>query len=63
VARSSAGVVTGRSLAGGGRLGLGARLVVRGRQPAGERTVITDGTYSIDSFETAPVSGSAITTR
>src|SRR5438094_290455 len=58
----SAGVVTWSigSLAAGGSGSV--QLVVRVASPLAKRTVITDGTYSIDSVETAPVSGAAITT-
>src|SRR5438034_1345839 len=58
----SAGVVTWSI----GALAAGAsgsvQLVVRVNSPLANGTVITDGTYSIDSTETAPVNGSAITT-
>src|SRR5437867_2299240 len=58
----SAGIVTWSigSLAAGGSGSV--QLVVRVASPLANGTVITDGTYSIDSTETAPVSGSAITT-
>src|SRR5206468_3700738 len=58
----SAGVVTWSigSLAAGGSGAV--QLVVRVASPLANGTVITDGTYSIDSVETAPVSGTAITT-
>src|SRR5437867_4151325 len=38
------------------------RVVVGVASPLANGTVITDGTYSIDSTETTPVAGSAITT-
>src|SRR5438034_919799 len=38
------------------------QLVVRVNSPLANGTVITDGTYSIDSTETSPVAGGAITT-
>src|SRR5438034_327837 len=38
------------------------QLVVRVNSPLANGTIITDGTYSIDSTETSPVAGSAITT-
>src|SRR5207247_1023476 len=58
----SAGIVTWSigSLAAGASGSV--QLVVRVASPLANGTVITDGTYSIDSIETAPVSGSAITT-
>src|SRR5436190_1542402 len=58
----SSGVVTwsiGPLVAGGSG---SVQLVVRVNSPLANGTVITDGTYSIDSTETAPVSGNAITT-
>src|SRR5438046_6334802 len=58
----SSGVVTWSigSLAAGGSGSV--QLVVRVNSPLANGRVITDGTYSIDSTETAPVNGSAITT-
>ena len=58
----SAGVVTWSigALAAGGSGSV--TLTVRVNSPLANGTVITDGTYSIDSTETAPVNGSAITT-
>src|SRR2546428_638439 len=58
----SAGVVTWSigALAAGGSGSV--QLVVRVNSPLANGTVITDGTYNIDSTETAPVNGSAITT-
>src|SRR5207247_103199 len=58
----SAGVVTWSigALAAGGSGSV--TLTVRVNSPLANGTVITNGTYSIDSVETAPVSGSAITT-
>src|SRR5439155_765968 len=58
----TAGVVTWSigALAAGGSLPV--QLVVRVNSPLSNETVITNGTYSIDSVETAPVPGSAITT-
>src|SRR5207247_1533936 len=58
----SAGIVTWSigSLAAGGSGSV--QLVVRVASPLANGTVITDGTYSIDSTETAPVTGVAITT-
>src|SRR5207247_1558561 len=58
----SAGIVTWSigSLAAGGSGSV--QLVVRVASPLANGTVITDGTYSIDSIETAPISGVAITT-
>src|SRR5207249_621875 len=58
----SCGVVTWSigALAAGGSGSV--QLVVRVNSPLANGTVITDGTYSIDSTETAPVNGSAITT-
>jgi len=58
----SAGVVTWSvtSLAAGASGSV--QLVVRVASPLPNGTVITNGTYSIDSAETAPVSGASITT-
>src|SRR5438046_1917703 len=58
----SAGVVTWSigALAAGGSGSVMLR--VRVYSPLANGTGITDGTYSIDSTETAPVNGSAITT-
>jgi len=58
----SSGVVTWSigALAAGGSGSV--QLVVRVNSPLANGTVITDGTYNIDSTETAPVNGSAITT-
>src|SRR5439155_419572 len=58
----SAGVVTWSigALAGGGSVSV--HLWDRVNSPLSNGTVITNGTYSIDSAETTPVSGSAITT-
>src|SRR5207247_917698 len=57
----SAGIVTWSigSLAAGASASV--QLVVRVASPLANGTVITDGTYSIASVDTAPVSGSAIT--
>src|SRR5206468_388594 len=58
----AAGVVTWNI----GNLAAGAstsvQLVVQVASPLANGTVITNGTYSIDSNETAPVSGAAVTT-
>src|SRR5207247_232619 len=58
----SAGVVTWSigALAAGGSGSV--TLTVRVNSPLANGTVITDGTYSIDSTETSPVAGGAITT-
>src|SRR5437867_1469807 len=58
----SAGVVTWSigTLAAGGSGSV--PLTVRVNSPPANGTVITNGTFNIDSTETAPVAGSAITT-
>src|SRR5439155_912211 len=66
VSATSSGTLSGSvvtwsigALAGGSG---SVQLVVRVASPLANGTVITNGTFNIDSTETAPVSGNAITT-